>query len=82
MNKEIKTFYIIRNHDESNISGTGKVLNGVVFPDGVTVIRWCSKNKNASPSTAIYDSFEDFKYYHIDCHPTNETEIVFNPKNI
>ena len=74
----MRMFYIIRVNDESNISGTGKVLNGVVFPDGQCVIRWCSSNKNAKSSTAIYDSFEDFKFLHIDSHPTNETKIVWH----
>lgn len=71
----MKTFHIIRNHDESGISGTGKVLEGVVFEDGTTVIRWCTKhNPN---STAIYNEFKHFKHLHIDCHPNNETEIVW-----
>lgn len=71
----MKTFHIIRNADESGVSGTGKVLQGTVFDDGTTVIRWTVEN---SPnSTAIYDTFEDFKHLHIDSHPTNETEIVW-----
>ena len=75
-----RTFHIIRHKDESAISGTGKVLNGVVFPDGLCVIRWCSSNPNANPSIGIYDSFEDFKYFHIDCHPDNKTEIVWHDR--
>jgi len=77
MNEKFGMFYVIRHKDESGISGTGIVLNGAVFPDGTTVIRRCSSNPNANPSTCIYDTFEDFKYYHIDCHPTNETEIIW-----
>lgn len=77
-NKLPRTFHIIRHKDEGGISGTGQVLNGVVFPDGLCVIRWCSSNPNANPSIGIYDSFEDFKYFHIDCHPANETEIVWH----
>lgn len=73
-----RTFHIVRHKDESGISGTGRVLNGVVFPDGLCIIRWCSSNPEANPSIGIYDSFEDFKYFHIDCHPDNETEIVWH----
>ncbi len=71
----MKTFYIVRHADESGVSGTGKVLNGVEFPDGQTVIRWCVVGK--PNSTAIYPSFADFKYIHIDAHPDNKTEIIF-----
>lgn len=73
---ELRTFHIVRHADESGVSGTGKVLNGVVFPDGQTVIRWCVEGK--PNSTAIYPSFEDFKYIHIDAHPDNKTEIVYH----
>lgn len=71
----MKTFFIFRNGDESGVSGLGKVLNGVIFPDGQTVIRWCVEGK--PNSTAIYPSFEDFKYIHGDAHPDNKTEIIF-----
>jgi len=33
----MKTFDMVRNADESGVSGTGKVLEGVVFHDGTTV---------------------------------------------
>jgi len=66
---------MIRNGDESGVSGTGLVLEGVVFSDGQTVIRWCVKDK--PNSTAIYPTFEDFKLIHIDSHPTNGTELQF-----
>ena len=79
---EPKTFHMIRKKDESGISGTGKILNGVVFPDGICVVRWCSTNKNANPSTVIYNSFKDFKFYHMDCHPTNETKIIWHHGNL
>jgi len=68
-----KRFYIVRNSDESGISGTGRVLDGVLFPGGKTVIKWRSKVS----SVAIYETFEDFKLLHIDCHPTNATDIVW-----
>jgi hypothetical protein len=80
MSKNPKTFHMIRHSDESGISGTGRILNGVVFPDGITVIRWCSNNPEAKNSTAIHDSFEAFKFLHIDCHPNNETEVVWHQK--
>ena len=73
----MKTFQMIRNADETGISGTGKVLEGCVFEDGVTVIRWCTKQ---SPhTTAVYDTFKDFMFFHVDSHPDNKTEIIWSP---
>lgn len=72
----MKTFHIIRNADESGVSGTGKVLEGVEFPNGKTIIQWCVEGK--PNSIAIYETFADFKYIHIDSHPTNGTEIIYN----
>ena len=74
----MKTFSVIRQNDESGVSGTGKVLEGVVFKDGTTVIRWCVDGQ--PNSTAIYESFEAFKAIHIDSHPTNET--IINMKEV
>jgi len=72
---EIKTFELIRRADESGVSGTGRVLEGVVFSDGTTVIRWTVPN--GPNSTAIYGSFDEFKSIHIDSHPSNKSEIVW-----
>lgn len=71
----MKMFEMMRKADESGVSGTGTVLQGVVFDDGTTVIRW--KVEGKPNSTGIYNSFSCFRLIHIDSHPTNETEIVW-----
>jgi len=65
-------FKIIRQFDVNETSGVGRVLDGVVFDDGTTVVRW----RTAIPSTAIYKTFAEFKAIHIDSHPENETIIM------
>lgn len=75
MNLPAKMFYMIRRTDETGVSGTGIVLYGAVFPDGITVIHWCTKKK--VNCTSVFNNFEDFKYIHIDCHPKNKTEVVW-----
>ena len=70
----MKIFEMIRQADESGVSGTGKVLEGCVFSGGKTVVQWCVEGK--PNSTVVYESFEDFKYIHVDSHPTNGT--IFN----
>jgi hypothetical protein len=64
---------MVRNFDESGVSGTGKVLEGCIFSDGTCVIRWCTPK---TPSTTgIYDSFKDFYKIHVEAHLVNKTEI-------
>ena len=36
----VKTFAMIRHADESGVSGTGRVLDGVVWHNGATTIMW------------------------------------------
>jgi len=69
----MKIFEMIREADESGVSGIGKVLEGTVFTDGTTVIRWTVEGK--PNSTAIYPSFEDFELIHVTSHPTNKTKF-------
>ena len=65
----MKYFKIIRKFDETNVSGVGHVIDGIIFSDGTVVIQWLTDRS----SIAIYKSFEDFKAIHIDSHPLNET---------
>lgn len=75
LHQGVRIFYIVRHGDESKVSGVGRVLDGVIFPDGTCVVRWCTKK--APSSTAIYKNFKEFKDIHIDRHPTNKTEIIW-----
>lgn len=74
-NKPPRIFIMKRNQDESGVSGTGIVLEGVEFSNGEVVVCWRSK-KHAN-STTIFASFEDFEDVHITPHPTNGTEILW-----
>ena len=69
----IRPFYVVRNYDTSGVSGTGRVLDGAVFPDGTTVIRW--RVPYMPNCTAIFDSYSAFKRIHIESHPDNKTEV-------
>ena len=68
---ETQSFKMIRNSDETGVSGTGTVLDGIVFPNGVCCVQW----RGATPCVTIWPSFDAFKQVHIDAHPTNDTEI-------
>jgi hypothetical protein len=68
---DVEVFHMIRNEDESGISGTGHVATGIVYPDQSVVLRW----NTDSPTITIFNSFKDFKKVHVDNHPSNETEF-------
>jgi hypothetical protein len=71
----LQTFHMIRNADETGVSGTGRVLDGVVFPNGMVAICWRSE----TPSMTQFRSFVEFRHVHIDAHPSNNTEICWDP---
>lgn len=56
----MKQFYLLREEDESGVSGTGIVAKGVVFDDGKCVMQW---NTHIN-SIAVYSSIEDVKAIH------------------
>lgn len=73
----MRTFTLERISDESGVSGTGLVLEGVEFSDATVVVRWKPGQAKAC-STAVYRSFADFAVIHILSHPTNGTMINFS----
>lgn len=68
-----RRFSVIRKADVTNHSGTGKVLDGVVFPCGKVVICW----DTAVKSVNIYDTYEQFDSLHTSGHPENKTEMIW-----
>jgi hypothetical protein len=53
-------FALNRLEDETGISGTGVIADGVEFSDGTAVLRWRTKHS----STAIYASMDDLLAIH------------------
>ncbi len=79
---EPRLFTVIRRHDASGISGTGRVLDGVVFHTGQVVVCWrtdVNQPESGYSSLSIYPSWEAFKHVHLDSHPENQAEVVFSP---
>jgi hypothetical protein len=71
----MKTFSMVRNNDESGISGTGKILEGAIYSNGRVIVYWLGKDFN---SFGFYDHLFAFHFIHVKSHPTNNTELVFN----
>jgi hypothetical protein len=55
-----RRFQLARDVDVSGVSGVGIVADGVVFPDGVSVIRWRGERR----STVVWPSVEDVEAIH------------------
>ena len=68
-----QVFKVIRNADETGVSGTGEVASGVIMPSGKVLLEWFS----ATPSLNQYDSFDAFLAVHVEPHPDNGTEIIW-----
>lgn len=82
MSQNPKVFTLIRSVDPSGISGTGRVLDGVIFHTGQVVTCWRTdlniKDENipAYSTLGIYPSFEAFLHVHVKPHP-GASEVVF-----
>ena len=67
----MRLFWLVRDIDETGVSGTGTVAEGVIFSDGTCAMRWLSH----WTSTAIYG---DIKLVdHIHGH-NGKTRIVYD----
>lgn len=64
---------MVRQHDVTGVSGTGKVGEGFVASDGKVTFHWTVQDKPRS--VVFYDSYEDFYNIHIVPHPENGTMI-------
>ena len=61
----MKEFYLQRIEDESGVSGTGKVAQGIIFDNGKVALSWISDNTSVDASSvAVYDSIKDVKTIH------------------
>ncbi|WP_411119009.1 hypothetical protein [Streptomyces sp. 058-1L] len=55
-----RRFYLQRNHDVTGASGTGRVADGVLWPDGTATLRW----RGDRASTVHWDRIEDADAVH------------------
>lgn len=58
---QFKRFHLQRDFDETGVSGTGTVAEGVQFQDGRIAMRWCV---NPARSTTAYDTIEHVETIH------------------
>lgn len=56
----MRTFKMLRIEDESGVSGTGYVAQGVEFDNGKCALAWLT----SVSSVALYDNIEDLEEIH------------------
>ena len=71
----MQRFTMRREHDASGVSGTGCVLEGVLFSTGIVVIHWLTPPPRGSIS--VFDSLDQFLAIHVVPHPHNQTCLIF-----
>lgn len=67
----MKTFYLQRDEDETGISGTGKVAEGVVFANRKVVLTWLTD----VTSIVMYESIADVEHIH---GHNGKTRVVYD----
>ena len=56
----VRRFDLVRDVDETGVSGTGTIAQGVRFGDGTVALRWLSDNA----STAVWGGTEEMLAVH------------------
>jgi hypothetical protein len=56
----MKVFYLQREEDESGVSGTGRIAQGIVFDNGKVALTWLSDH----PSVTVYDNIGEVRAIH------------------
>jgi hypothetical protein len=59
----MRVFWMVRDYDETGISGTGIVAEGVEFDDGKVVIRW-QTHESEHHSTVVWDDIASVRAIH------------------
>jgi hypothetical protein len=72
----MRTFTVHREYDASGVSGTGIVVEGVLFSTGVVVVHWLTPAPRGS--IGVWDSLDQFLSIHVAPHPENQTVVSFD----
>lgn len=68
----MKVFYLHRKEDESGISGTGRIAQGIVFDNGKVALTWLSEH----PTITVYDNLGEVRAIH---GHSGKTDIQMEP---
>lgn len=69
----MRCFTVFREQDVTGISGTGRILDGVVFHTGQVVVCWYSEHR----SVTVFENWDAFDNVHLRAHPENRSRVHF-----
>lgn len=78
--RDAKKFSVVRNSDESGISGVGRVLDGIIWHNNLVSICWRTSIEGCDKgwtSINLYPNYITFYNLHIRSHPSNNTVVDF-----
>jgi hypothetical protein len=70
-------FFLKRLRDETGISATGRVGEGVLWQNGQVTFQW----RPPMSTITVYKDFETFLGVHVRCHPSCNKVVVFDEIN-
>lgn len=70
MKTKVKIFHLKRNEDESGVSGTGIVAEGVEFSNGMVAMTWLSPHRAIN----VYESIKTVEMLH---GHEGKTQIIY-----
>lgn len=73
----MRKFFLLREVDDSGVSGTGRVAEGVQFSNGKCAMAWLTGPKNAGTSVCVYEDVASVERIH---GHHGHTKIVFEEK--
>lgn len=76
----MRKFTIARNFDESGVSGTGVVIEGVEFACGRIALKWLTPLPDGH--VVIWESWDKFLAIHVHPHPSNITRVTFEDDSV
>ena len=74
--KPMRRFYLNRMKDETGVSRTGRVLEGVQCQNGRIFTQW----RPPHATMGIYESMKEFLTIHVDCHPSCNEVVWIDPE--
>jgi hypothetical protein len=70
-----RRFYMRRMVDQTGVSRTGRVLEGVLWQNGEVTVQW----RPPHSTSGFYHSLEEFNLIHVDCHPSCNEIVWVDP---
>ena len=77
---EPRPFLVVREEDESGVSGRGRALDGIIWHNGWVSVCWRTNinQEHGYTSVGFYPNWEAFEKIHISPHPGNKTKIEWH----